>query len=92
MTVCATVLVSSVMVALACGFLVLVTSCRAAGSWCYSKTGQASAGDGFRDYGEKYTTGAPQFANSDCAWLPRVCVHSTIHRTLCRQATASRWC
>jgi hypothetical protein len=29
----------------------------AAGSWCYSKTGQASAGDGFRDYGEKYTTG-----------------------------------
>lgn len=27
------------------------------GSWCYSKTGQASAGDGFRDYGDKYTTG-----------------------------------
>jgi hypothetical protein len=33
----------------------------AAGSWCYSKTGQASAGDGFRDYGEKYTTGAVAF-------------------------------
>ena len=39
-----------------CPRTILAVFCTA-GSWCYSKTGQASAGDGFHDYGEKYTTG-----------------------------------
>ena len=56
---CAVALALDVCAAGSMGFCprtILAVFCTA-GSWCYSKTGQASAGDGFHDYGEKYTTG-----------------------------------